>query len=89
MLKVIYDPPRRGVLAPGPLCWDKDRSSGRLKWGLVLLNRSSRRSGAGEGGKCGLSVRKQLSQSETGQERGVGLAEDLRLWSGGTAPCQR
>lgn len=31
-----------------------------------------------------MSVRKQLSQSETGQERGVGLAEDLRLWSGGS-----
>lgn len=29
MLKVIYDPPRRGVLAPGPLCWDKDLASNK------------------------------------------------------------
>ena len=29
MLKVIYDPPRRGVLAPGPLCWDQDPASNK------------------------------------------------------------
>ena len=29
MLKVIYDPPRRGVLAPGPLCWDQDLASNK------------------------------------------------------------